>query len=103
MSITPSTEGSIEGNSAGDLIELKQHMLQPPGCAFLGSKAMQTMASVGGLDEELVKVIIDSGSDITLILQKTLEGLKLSPRSRRDRRSISFRSQGQQRSQGMSL
>jgi len=41
---------------------------------------MQMMASVGGLDEELVKIIVDSGSDITLISQKALDNLKTKPK-----------------------
>ena len=34
------------------------------------------MASIGGLDEEEIKVIIDSGSDITLISENALEALR---------------------------
>jgi len=41
---------------------------------------MQTTASVGGIKEELVKVIIDSGSDITLISQTALDNLKAKPK-----------------------
>ena len=71
----------VKGNrDKGDLIELKRHMSCPLGCSFLGSKAMQAMASVGGLNEEAVKVIVDSGSDITLISESALEALKTKPK-----------------------
>src|ERR1700683_1786444 len=54
------------------LIELKKHQAQPPGCSFLGSQAAQVPATVNSLDTNLSKVIVDSGSDITLISQKLL-------------------------------
>jgi len=73
-------EGGVGGNTDGELIELRQHMSRLPGCAFLGSKVTQTTASVGGIKEELVKVIIDSGSDITLISQTALNNLKAKPK-----------------------
>lgn len=57
-------------------------MARPPGCAFLGSKATQTTATVGGIDLDPIKVILDSGSDITLISQKTLENLTVKPKIR---------------------
>ena len=74
-------EGGEEGNrDKGDMIELKRHMSRPPGCSFLGSKATQAMVSVGGLEEKAIKVIIDSGSDITLISESALEALKAKPK-----------------------
>lgn len=74
--MTPETERKEEeGCDKGSMIELKRHMSRPPGCLFLGSKATHTMASIGGMEEDTIKVIIDSGSDITLILQAAFEGL----------------------------
>ena len=54
------------------LIELKKHLARPPGCSFLGSQATQVPATVNFLDQNLMKVIIDSRSDITLISKKSL-------------------------------
>ena len=72
--------GKAEEEKKGELIELKQHMSRPSGCAFLGSRATQTTASIGGMNEDLVKVIINSGSDITLISQTALDNLKAKPK-----------------------
>lgn len=69
-----------EGSRTGELIELKQHMSRLPGCMFLGSKVTQTMASIRALDEESVKIIVDSRSDLTLISQKVLDNLKTKPK-----------------------
>jgi hypothetical protein len=54
------------------LIELKKHQAQPPGCSFLGSQAAQVLATINSVNKNLTKVIVDSGSDITLISQKLL-------------------------------
>ncbi len=51
---------------------MKKHLARPPGCSFLGSQAAQVPATVNFLDRNLIKVIIDSGSDITLISEKSL-------------------------------
>jgi len=80
LNIAPVAEERTERKGTGELIELRQHMSRPPGCAFLGSRAMQTTAAIGGLNEELIKVIVDSGSDITLISQKALDNLKARPK-----------------------
>ncbi|RDB19963.1 hypothetical protein Hypma_012730 [Hypsizygus marmoreus] len=64
------------------LIELKKVMARPLGCSFLGSRATQATANIGGLDIDPTNVIIDSGSDITLISQKTLDSLISKPKIR---------------------
>lgn len=75
------TKGATErDHEKGEIIDLKRHMSRPPGCSFLGSKATQAMVSIGGLEKELVKVIVDSGSDITLILERALENLTAKPK-----------------------
>ena len=58
------------------LVELKKHQAWPPGCSFLGSQAAQVPATVNFPDKNLTKVIIDSGSNITLILQKSLSEMQ---------------------------
>ena len=52
------------------LVELKKHQARPPGCSFLGSQAAQVPATFNSIDKNLAKVIVDSGSNITLISQK---------------------------------
>jgi hypothetical protein len=54
------------------LAELKKHQAQPPGCSFLGSQATQVPTTINSVNKNLVKVIVDSRSDITLISQKLL-------------------------------
>ena len=82
LSTTFAAEGRSKENNCeeGRMIELKRHMSRPSGCSFLGSKATHAMASVGGLEEDMMKVIVDSGSDITLISQTALESLKAKPK-----------------------
>ena len=62
----------ISNNSPGSkpLVELRKHQAWPPGFSFLGSQAAQVPATVNFLNKNLTKVIIDSGSNITLISQK---------------------------------
>jgi hypothetical protein len=50
--------------------------VQPPGYSFLGSQAAQVPATINFLDKNLTKVIIDSGSNITLISQKSLSEMQ---------------------------
>ncbi|KAJ3898345.1 hypothetical protein F5879DRAFT_994906 [Lentinula edodes] len=61
------------------LIELKRGMSRLPGTAFLGSKAVETMVTVNGFEEEM-KLIVDSGADITLISQAALDALLSKPK-----------------------
>src|ERR1700683_4270317 len=65
---------SISNNPSAfkPLVELKKHQARPPGCSFLGSQAAQVPATINLVDTNLSKVIVDSGSDITLISQKLL-------------------------------
>jgi hypothetical protein len=55
-------------------------MARPPGCSFLGAEPTEAMATVNELNVDPIKVIIDSGSDITLISQKALENLSHPPK-----------------------
>jgi hypothetical protein len=73
----------INGHSAErPLIELRKLMARPPGCTFLGSKPVQTWASVNGLDINPLGVLVDTGSDITLISRKALDDLDNMPKSK---------------------
>ncbi|KAF7306872.1 TY3B-TY3B protein [Mycena indigotica] len=62
------------------VIELRRHMSRPEGSAFLGASATQATATVGGLNIDPLTVIIDSGSDITLISRKAFEALTIRPK-----------------------
>jgi len=68
------------------LIELKKHLARPPGCSFLGSQAAQVPATMNFLDRNLTKAIVDSGSDITLISEKSLVKMQTSIKIRQGQR-----------------
>ena len=65
-----------------ELIELRKHLAHPPGCSFLGAKMTEAYASIGDLDAKPIPVVINSGSDITLISQKTLDRMLKAPKVR---------------------
>ena len=69
-----------EGND--ELIELRKHLARPPGCSFLGAKATEAYASINDVNGKPIPVIVDSGSDITLISQKTLDQMLKAPKVR---------------------
>ena len=70
----------------GELIELRKLLARPPGCSFLGAKATEAYASINELDAKPIPVIIDSGSDITLISQKALDQMLKAPKVRMGQR-----------------
>lgn len=67
-------------------IELKRHLAWPPGCSFLGARATETLASLDDPKSKPILVIIDSGSDITLISQKALDQISTQPKVRTGQR-----------------
>lgn len=68
-------EWPSEKSSGKEIIALPKYMSRPPGCSFLGSKATQVEAWVGSREEEKMRIIVDSGSDITLISETALNSL----------------------------
>lgn len=56
---------------------------RPAGCCFLGSRALEIR---GRIHETELAIIVDSGSDITLISEKTLKQLLDRPKVRRGQR-----------------
>ena len=66
--------------SKAPLIELHKYTARPPGCSFLGDSAAHVLVSINSPTKNLSDIIIDSGSDITLILEKTLGGLSEIPK-----------------------
>jgi len=67
------------------LVELKKYLAQPPGCSFLGAQATQVV-TINPLESNLTKVIVDSGSDITLISFKSLLEMQNPPKIRQGQR-----------------
>lgn len=69
---------SVVGNPTSPdkpLVELRRLMARPPGCSFLGAKATEGLGYLQEYGENPTRIIFDSGSDITLISQKTLDSL----------------------------
>ncbi|EUC56265.1 Ty3/Gypsy polyprotein/retrotransposon, putative [Rhizoctonia solani AG-3 Rhs1AP] len=57
-------------------------MARPPGTSFLGSRATTVPAKIGNLEEKEISIIIDSGSDITLIGKKYYESMISPPKAK---------------------
>jgi hypothetical protein len=74
---------SNTSNLEAPLIELHKYMARPPGCSFLGATAAHVPVSINSPTENHSDIIIDSGSDITLISAKTLESLSGSPKMKK--------------------
>ncbi len=81
-SATPSPGTTHDSEIPNNLVELTRPMARPPGCSFLGSRATTVSARLQQLNASPTSVIIDSGSDITLISQKALSTLSDAPRPR---------------------
>lgn len=64
------------------LVELKKIMARPPGCSFLGSKAAQVPCFINSPTANASNIIIDSGSDITLISQSFLSTINPPPKAK---------------------
>ena len=67
-------------------MELKKHSARPPGCSFLGARATETSGSLNDPEAKSIPIIIDSGSDITLISQKALDQMSNPPKIRTGQR-----------------
>jgi dUTP pyrophosphatase len=63
-----------------NLIVLPKIMERPPGCSFIGSKPTTALVTLGQLDGPSTEVIIDSGSDITLVSPKALSTMTEQPK-----------------------
>ena len=69
----PQTHKLLTSNSPNqNLIKLTKTMSRPPGNSFIGSKPSSTKVNMNNLQGPKTDIIIDSGSDITLISSKTL-------------------------------
>ncbi|KAK1221859.1 hypothetical protein PQX77_015329 [Marasmius sp. AFHP31] len=74
-----STTYAVRGEDNKGVLELKKRMERPLGCSFLGARATETTATINNLEESL-PVVVDSGSDITLISYDAASQLSSKPR-----------------------
>ena len=73
---------STNSASPGETLILKQHLSRPAGYAFLGAKATTVDAWIGQDRHVQSKIIVDSGSDITLMSDKLWNSLTPRPKLR---------------------
>ena len=77
---------TLDSKTGKSVIELSKHSARPPGCSFLGARATETTGSLNDPEDKPIPIIIDSGSDITLISQKTLDQMSKPPKVRTGQR-----------------
>ena len=70
----------LQDTPLGQALYMKKYMERPPGCSFLGEKATTATELIGKQAIVGTPIIIDSGSDITLISHKTLQTLPVPPK-----------------------
>ena len=70
------------------LIESKKYQAQLRGCSFLSSQAVQILSTVNFLNKNFTKVIIDFGSDIILLLQKSVSEMQTPIKIRQEQQAI---------------
>jgi hypothetical protein len=73
-------------NTPHKVTQLRPSFVKPPSCAYLGVQVTQIRGYVNSLFEVPSPIVIDSGSDITLILEKYLKSLMKTPKVRRGQR-----------------
>ena len=62
------------------LLILPKLMERPKGCSFIGSKPSIVTATLGQIQGPKTEVIIDSGSNITLVSQKAISKMPVPPK-----------------------
>jgi deoxyuridine 5'-triphosphate nucleotidohydrolase len=67
-------------STSNKLIIMPKIMERPPGCSFIGTSPTSANVRLGDTKGPVVKVIIDSGLDITLISQETLQKMPKPPK-----------------------
>lgn len=70
----------VAADSSSKIYTMKKFLARPPGTSFLGARAIRAQAHIGSLNEPQQDVIIDSGSDITLISTACWEKLSAPPK-----------------------
>ena len=71
---------AVNSESKSNIYTMTKFLARPPGTSFLGAKATKARAHIGSLEEAEEDIIIDSGSDITLISKKCWESLTTAPK-----------------------
>ncbi|KAG8726770.1 hypothetical protein FRC10_006778, partial [Ceratobasidium sp. 414] len=71
-----------EINTENETLILQRVMARPPGTAFLGTKPTTTLARIGKEDKVLTEIIVDTGSDITLISHRFWSSMKAPPKEK---------------------
>jgi len=66
--------------TAANLITLRPQQARPPGTSFLGSSASLVPCRIGSILAPVRKLILDSGSDITLISSSVLGSIDPKPK-----------------------
>jgi hypothetical protein len=64
----------------GSSITLKRRQARPPGCTFLGAKAIVAPVCLTQENCNPTELVIDSGSDITLMSENHLKNMKNAPK-----------------------
>lgn len=80
----------INSTNQSDILEemnnriliMRKRNAKPAGCSFLGSKATEAIAKINDLQANPISVILDSGSDITLISESEISKLRKAPKIR---------------------
>src|ERR1700728_1573062 len=67
-------------NDEEPLVELHKYMARPPGCSFLGATATHVPVTINSPRNNSSSIVINSGSDITLISLKALDSLDEVPK-----------------------
>src|SRR5258706_14135642 len=72
---------SHKGMDKNKLIVLPKMAERPPGCSFIGTSPTTAMVKLGDMDRPSAKIIIDSGSDITLVSPEALLQMPNPPKT----------------------
>ena len=75
-----STKNNSPFSSPGSPFILKRRQARPPGCTFLGAKAITTKVCLMKENHNSIDMVIDSGSDITLISENYLKKMEIPPK-----------------------
>lgn len=80
--LLPKSDSVSIANVSDNIIVLPKIMSRPPGTAYLGSSPTMATAQIGESKEDRTDIIIDTGSDITLISHKFWSSMKQAPKEK---------------------
>ena len=84
---TSKTQKTTYNMNKDKLIVLPKIAERPPGCSFIGTSPTTATVKLGDLDGISVKIIIDSGSDITLVSPSIIQQM-LNPPKRHEGKQV---------------